>query len=141
MYIRFVSALRGDEVDAFEPSVDLQGLAPETLEIGLFRAIGALEDRLACPEWIQAAISAELAWFNAHLETPERISRPVRRHKTQRETPAFCWFKPEAREHVERARHLAWLVEEAGVPIREIRARNPGRIIWQDIHQIVVLAR
>lgn len=37
-------------------------------------------------------------------------------------------------------RYLAGLVTEAGVPIREIRMRSRGQILWKDAHQIAVVA-
>ncbi|MEM1297752.1 MAG: hypothetical protein AAGH68_00635 [Pseudomonadota bacterium] len=50
---------------------------------------------------------------------------------------SLCWLKPEAQEYVSDLRYLAWLMTEAGVPIREIRTRRPGAIYWEDDHQIV----
>ena len=40
-------------------------------------------------------------------------------------------------EAISRARYLCWLLEEAGIPVREIRRDRPGEIIWRDHMQVV----
>ncbi len=67
-------------------------------------------------------------WFEEHLDAPEDAD--VERF----------WFRAEAALHIEYARRLADLVVLAGIPIVERRTtRVPGKVRWQDPHQVAVL--
>ncbi|QJF50838.1 hypothetical protein [Roseobacter ponti] len=73
-------------------------------------------------------------WFNTHLNCPDRLwYRPGRRG----EISGVCWFRDTAGDHVTRARYMAWLLNDVGCGVVERRARRPGRILWEDVHQIV----
>jgi hypothetical protein len=48
-----------------------------------------------------------------------------------------CWFDPQAREAVSRARYCAWLLEEGGLPVRTITTSRQREVIWRDAHQMV----
>jgi len=75
-----------------------------------------------------------LNWFNEHLCAPERVFyRPHRKAAVS----GVCWFRSSSQEHVSKGRYLAWLLEDIGYPITEMRSRSPGRILWNDPHQIV----
>jgi hypothetical protein len=72
---------------------------------GLFRADRWVLDDPELPYWLRDPIDEHYRWFNKHLRVPRRSGqREWRIHVT-----ALCWFKPEARAHIARARHLAWL--------------------------------
>ena len=92
----------------------------------------ARHDRTPC--WIRAELGRELAWFGRSLDVPDRLARRFRRRRTIR---GVCWFRPEAGEHIARARYMGWLMSEAGCPVEQIRTRYPGEVIWRDAHQIV----
>jgi len=73
-------------------------------------------------------LNALLAWFVEHLDAPDDA-----------DLERF-WFLGEAVEHIERARRLADLVRAAGIPIVERRTKRiPGKVKWQDPHQVAVL--
>lgn len=84
--------------------------------------------------WLRDEILRELDWFDANLDEPERFSKPGGRHPCGR---CVCWFRPEAREAINRARYVGWLLGETGLPVTEIRRRYPGKIIWRDHMQVV----
>ncbi|MEM7642208.1 MAG: hypothetical protein AAF366_06730 [Pseudomonadota bacterium] len=116
MYIRFVCARRSirarAEVGLFGPAYDLLwGAGPDG--------------------WIKDEIRRSTDWFNRHLGFPRNLSRCGR--------DGICWFRSTAARHVSEARYLAWLLEEAGAPIRELRMERPGTVIWSDPHQVVAL--
>ena len=78
----------------------------------------------------RAEIERLLRWFSEHLHAP---------HLDDRAKDRF-WFCAEAEEHVTRARRLAALVVQAGIPIVERRTtRVPGKVRWHDSHQVGVL--
>lgn len=74
-----------------------------------------------------------LDWFNEHLTVPP-YSDPDRDDLGRR---AVCWLRDDARECIHHMRVLAYLLREAGVPTRVLRATDPGRIIWEDEQQVV----
>lgn len=84
-----------------------------------------------------ADVMDQLKWFEANLAIPTRFT--TSRHPRAKET-AISWVKSGAREHVQRLRLLADLVEEIGqVAIEQIRTDRPGYIVFEDDHQIVAL--
>ena len=77
---------------------------------------------------LRAEVETIVTWFDDNLGAPDLA------------TLERFWFKAEAREFVERARRLATLVRRTGIPIVERRtARVPGKVRWQDDHQVAVL--
>ncbi len=120
MYIRYVLAWRDPD---------------SRVEAGFFRAaydVASAEGRV--PEWIRAELRSELNWFDAQLPVPYRVCRIFKR---RRAIHGICWFRPHAGEAIGRARYVGWLMTEADVPVREIRASRLGEVIWRDDHQIV----
>ena len=87
-------------------------------------------------DWRHREISRVYAWFNDRLACPDVLSARMSRFGHRR---GVGWFRDEARAHVSEARYLAWLMGEVGVPIRELRASNPGVLIWEDAEQIVAV--
>jgi hypothetical protein len=119
MYVRFVTPLRDGMTGA---------------ETGFFRASWYLR-RVGCPRWIHRELDEQFDWFNEHLPVPGRVGRHFKRRNS---FYGVCWFQPEARECIERARYCAWLISEGGVPVEPVKLRSPREIIWRDAHQVVV---
>ncbi|WP_095589144.1 hypothetical protein [Actibacterium ureilyticum] len=117
MYIRFVTDIRDDLART---------------EMGIFQS--GWPNRVT--DWRITELQREYDWFNRHLAVPRRFHmRPGRKgHRA-----GVCWFRPEATEHITRARYIAWLLSDMGVPVTELRNRDPGTRLWQDTHQIVAL--
>ncbi len=103
-------------------------------ETGLFHRAYALARAHQVPDWLRAELRYELDWFDAHLPVPRRL---VRRSKRRGSIHGICWFRPEAGEAISRARYVAWLMEEAGEPVRPLQSRDPGEILWRDPMQVV----
>ena len=117
MFVRFVTPHRDPDSGA---------------ELGFFHASWFMPR--ATPRWLRDELRAQFDWYNANLAVPDRLARHFRR---RRSVWGVCWFRPEAGEMVERAHYCAWLLTEAGVPVRMIRAPIRREIIWRDDHQIV----
>ena len=92
----------------------------------------ARDETLPC--WLRDGVREELDWFDRRLDVPAQLTRTFRRRGT---IHGVCWFRPEAGEHITRARHMGWLMGEAGRPVEEIRTRHPGEVIWRDDVQLV----
>jgi hypothetical protein len=109
-------------------------LAPKPRRpFGLFRADTCCLDDPALPDWLRMPIDQHFRWFNNHLPHPFGSSSPRRRiHVT-----AVSWFKPQAHPHIARARHLAWLIAEAGHATAMIKSRCIGQVFYEDHAQVV----
>ena len=103
------------------------------VESGFFRASWYVYQN-DCPDWIRQELDDQFDWFGRHLPIPGRIARHFKRRDT---IWGICWFDPQAREAVSRARYCAWLLEEGGLPVRTITVPGQREVIWRDAHQIV----
>jgi len=103
-------------------------------ECGFFAEAYRIARDETLPDWLRDCVRAELDWFGRCLDVPRQLNRTFRRRGT---VHGVCWFRPEAGEHISRARHMGWLMTEAGCPVEEIRTRYPGEVIWRDAAQIV----
>jgi len=68
---------------------------------------------------------------------PAAAGRIARHFKRRDSIWGVCWFDPQAREAISRARYCAWLLEEGGLPVRTITSAGSREVIWRDAHQIV----
>src|SRR5437868_13536926 len=99
-------------------------VAPQARPFGLFRSEYHPRYDETLPDWLRAPIEDLYDWFNQNLAVPRRFSASRRR----RIYAGVCWFRPEAREHIVRARELASLIAEAGRPTAVLKTRRPGQI-------------
>ena len=105
--------------------------------LGLFQSVGELAETRP-HSWHQSEIRRECDWFSDNLRVPRRLFyRPY----SKGEISGLCWFRASAVEYVDRARYLAWLLNDIGIFIEERKSRTPGRVLWQDAHQVVAVAR
>ena len=75
-------------------------------------------------------------WFDDNLEKPTRFTAskpPFYRKKSK----AISWFKDSATEHLARVRELVAILETYGVPVRMLKARRVGYVVYEDEHQVV----
>ena len=122
MFVRFVT-----------PSFD----AVCQSELGLFHDCFEALDTLDRADWRYREIRSSVDWFNDHLDPPRRFARRLGRHTTR---SGICWFRDTARDHITQARHLCWLLSEVDISTAELRARQLGRPVWEDAHQVVTIA-
>ena len=116
MFIRFVVGADGDHHRA------LTGLITEAR---LLRDGGALD------EHEQSRLEATFEWFNANLPCPPFSSAGWSRD-------AVAWFKDSASESIERMREVASILKVHGLPVRMLRSKNPGKVLYEDPFQVVV---
>ncbi|MEM6385708.1 MAG: hypothetical protein AAF718_05675 [Pseudomonadota bacterium] len=102
---------------------------------GLFQASHRLPP-FDVTDWRHHEIRRLYGWFNGNLAVPDRLSAKVGRHGARR---GVCWIADDAARMVSEARYLAWLLEDIGIPINELRSHRPGVPIFADTHQIVVI--
>jgi hypothetical protein len=101
---------------------------PDGGRIGLFRSIELLEDDSEFPPEARPRLRSLLRWFNANLTVP--------RHLPQQ---AFCWFRSDAGESLQKIRILAKLYRRVGRSVWMQATRDPGRVVYRDAHQVAAV--
>jgi hypothetical protein len=105
------------------------------VECGFFRAAEYITANNDQP-WLDTELDAQFDWFNKHLPMPEKIAHHFKRRRSKW---GICWFNPAFKEAIARAHYCAWLISEAGIPVRMITANRIDRVIWQDNFQTVAI--
>lgn len=116
MYIRFV--VGGDEEDHRQ----LTGLVTEAR---------LLRDRNELTAAEEEQLEATYRWLNANLPCPPFSSAGWSRN-------AVAWFKDSATGSIQQMRMLAVLLAQHDCPVRMLRSRNPGKVLYEDDDQVVV---
>jgi hypothetical protein len=73
-------------------------------------------------------------WFNHHLPCPP-FQEKLRTGAWTRD--AVSWFRDDAGEVIRRIWDVVAILEKHGVPIRLVKAENPGKIVYSDPFQVV----
>jgi hypothetical protein len=100
---------------------------------GIFTAAFKLRRSGSLPDYEHDVLYEVMEWFNENLERPLRFSRSARRSSPNR---AICWFKSTAREHLEKVREMAAVLENNAVLIWMIKTDKPGYVVYEDAFQI-----
>ena len=101
---------------------------------GLFCAASQLRWSGGLPGYEFDALTELKDWFNVHMDSPFDHLPRDRRYEQ-----AICWFKPTAREHLERAWELVAILERNEVLIWTIRSPRTGYVHYED--EVQVFAR
>ena len=116
MFLRFVVGGDGDHHRL------LTGVVTEAR---LLRDRGELSSHET--EWLEEIYE----WLNDNLPCPPFSSAGW-------SDEAVTWFRDSATESIKHMRELAVLLEAHDVPVRTLRSANPGKILYEDDHQVVV---
>ena len=116
MFVRFVVGSDG------EHHRELTGIVTEAR---LLRDAGRLSSEEA------AQLEESYNWLNDHLPVPPFATRGWPRD-------VVGWFRDDAHDVIARMWDLVALLEEHGCPVRLLRSKNPGRVLYQDDFQVVV---
>lgn len=77
-----------------------------------------------------ARLEGAYAWLNEHLPVP-----PFKRLPSD----AVGWFRDEATQCIQTMWEIASVLKECGVPVRLLRSANPGKVVYEDEYQILVV--
>ncbi|GGV19884.1 hypothetical protein GCM10010245_33790 [Streptomyces spectabilis] len=112
--------------------------SPQRHERGHFPGVFALANGLARAGRLTAAQQrfwrAGNDWFDAAYPTPDAAF-----YDPERYPGAVSWFKSTATHLIERVPGHLELLAAHGVPCREVRSADPGRVIYEDEVQVVVV--
>lgn len=100
--------------------------------LGIFGGTWVVQDAPETPPWVIDQVEEHLDWFNKNLAVPRSL-------RFGNDYEAVCWFKNGAREHLRRAWSLKWLLEDQGVWVEFLRTGKPGRVTYEDTHQVVAV--
>lgn len=120
MYIRFVHTSAVEGMSA---------------RLGFFQVAADLVGDPLTPSEVSGSVNDIRKWFGANLAAPPRFSRSGNQRLL--ETKGLSWFKPDARQHIQRAFELKVLLQDSGFVIDCIRTSRPGYVVYEDDHQIV----
>ena len=99
-------------------------------ELGIFGALGVLEDRGRLSEGELVRVRATLDWFKDHLTVPRLDAECWR---------ARFWFRDSAQPMVKRLWELVGILRERYIRVELITSVNPGLIVYRDQHQVAAL--
>jgi len=104
--------------------------------LGVFHAVRYLRDAGKLYAYEEDQHDMVRWWFNENLEKPTRFtaSKPPFYRKQNK---AISWFKHTASEHLARVRELAAILDDHGVPVRTLKAKRVGYVVYEDEYQIV----
>jgi hypothetical protein len=101
-------------------------LAGVITEARILRDDGGLEAHEA------VALEEIYDWLDVHLPCPPFSSSDWPRD-------AVSWFKDDAGEAIGRIWDIISILREHSVPVRILRSRMPGKILYEDKYQVVAL--
>ncbi|MER8072117.1 hypothetical protein ABTZ59_27845 [Streptomyces sp. NPDC094034] len=77
------------------------------------------------------------SWYNAAYTDPSTVDATVYDHEIN--PGAAAWFKPSATHLLERVPGYLQVLAAHGVECQLVRSADPGRIIYEDDFQVVVI--
>ncbi len=78
-------------------------------------------------------------WYHATVTDPSTVDPSV--YDRERNPGAAAWFKTTATEPVARVAGYLDILAAHGIGCEELRSADPGRVIYEDEHQVVVVPR
>ncbi|MEO6087166.1 MAG: hypothetical protein ABIQ18_29040 [Umezawaea sp.] len=116
--------------------VRFQGTTPTSRGTfpGVFALVNGLSARLTPAQ--ETFRRTTNAWYHAHLADPSAAD-PTVYDRTLHPTAA-AWFRASAHECLDRVPGYLAILTAHHVPYETVWSDSPGRVIYADVHQIVV---
>lgn len=99
---------------------------------GLITEARLLRDKGALTNYEGENLENLYEWFNNNLPCP-----PFETAGWSRD--AVSWFKDSAKEPIKKMRELSVILDSHGLLVRTLRSERPGRVLYEDEYQIVVI--
>jgi hypothetical protein len=118
MYIRFITQYENDY---------------EEVRTGVFRAAYFLRKSDIIQHYDRMRLDSVLWWFENYLDAPDKFN-----HSKNRSAPniSLSWFKDTSTRHIARMYEMVGILEQYGLPVKKIRRRNPGLVVYEDYYQV-----
>jgi hypothetical protein len=111
---------------------DEESLVP----LGVFHALGRLQDIGVLDEAESVLAKQHYQWFKDNLKTPTKFTRSKSKAPYRKKRKAISWFKDTAAEHLRRLRDINVILEQHDVRVRMITTDRPGYILYEDDFQV-----
>lgn len=98
---------------------------------GIFTELRILRDDGHLEPYESERLEEIFDWFNDNLPCPPYSSN-------RWGVNATSWFKESALVYIDRMWDFVAILEEHGVPVRMLRSRYPGIVLYEDDFQVVV---
>jgi hypothetical protein len=98
---------------------------------GIITEARILRDRGVLEPYAAAWLEEAYEWLNANLPCPPFSSSGWPRD-------VVTWFKDDAGESIRKLWEITSMLKEHGVPVRLLRSKNPGKVLYEDPFQVVV---
>jgi hypothetical protein len=97
---------------------------------GVFQAAIELRDTGELEPYEEEWLERDLGWLRMHLPVPACLRDPGN-HR------AICWFKPGARDAIDKVRGMVALLDARGIVVQMITTADPGTVLHEDKWQVV----
>jgi hypothetical protein len=111
---------------------DEESLVP----LGVFHALGRLQDIGVLDEAESVLAKQHYQWFKDNLKTPTKFTRSKSKAPYRKKRKAISWFKDTAAEHLRRLHDINVILEQHDVRVRMITTNRPGYILYEDDFQV-----
>ena len=105
-------------------------------ETGIFQMAYRLKNSGRLKKDDHKELCGLLAVFEKELAVPTCYKRQIRESLRYK---AICWLKNNSCEFTQSLWLMAWFLRERGVALQTIRTRRPGRVLYEDRHQIAAI--
>jgi len=108
---------------------------------GIFQALDELFEDPEAPIELRHAALEISDWFNANLRAPFRDPDIQRQPdwKIESTDRSLSWIKRSSTEHFSKLKLLKALMEEAGWLVEELATSKPGKVLYEDEHQVIAV--
>lgn len=103
------------------------------VRLGFFGEAYRVRNEVLAPPEDRTRLAELLEWFKENLAIPDRFARSGNRHAHGK---GLSWFKPDAIEHITKAREITDIVERCGIRVEMRTTSEPGYVIYEDQFQI-----
>jgi hypothetical protein len=108
---------------------------------GIFQALDEVFEDSEAPSELRHAAQEISDWFNANLRAPFRDpdfqSQPD--WKIEPTDHSLSWIKQSSTDHLSKLKLLKASMEEAGWLVEELTTTKPGKVLYEDEHQVVAV--
>ena len=98
---------------------------------GIITEARLLRDRGGLDRYTVERLEEAYGWLNSNLPCPPFSSSGWSRE-------AVTWFKDGAAEPIRKLWEISSMLKEHGVPVRLLRSKNPGKVLYEDPFRVVV---
>src|SRR5688572_24198436 len=106
-------------------------------ELGVFHTAYRLKRSGLLDDIEYEQLETLLEDFETNLEIPSCYRDPTLRFS--RKYAAICWFKPQSRRFTGSMWALVDFLKRQGIAMRQWRTHLPGRVLYEDEHQVAAV--